>query len=86
TVEADWERVRDLRLEMLADTPIAYVETRETALAHSESEWRMRANRGLTEHGTFLVAVDQNNRWIGTMSGYVPETGQAQLVGVYVAP
>ncbi|MET0974198.1 MAG: GNAT family N-acetyltransferase [Leifsonia sp.] len=90
TTEADWPDVRALRLEMLADTPIAYAETREQALDHPESEWRMRGARGLTDHGTSLVAIDGDGRWIGAMSGFVPEdaddTTGPLLVGVYVAP
>ena len=46
TTESDWEALRGLRLEMLRDTPMAFGETLETALAHGESEWRMRAARG----------------------------------------
>ena len=73
TVEDDWEQVRALRLEMLADTPIAYAETREHALDQPESEWRMRGARGLTDRGTSLVAIDESGRWIGAMAGYLPD-------------
>ncbi|MET1015474.1 GNAT family N-acetyltransferase [Leifsonia flava] len=73
TVADDWEQVRALRLEMLADTPLAYAETRGHALDQPESEWRMRGARGLTDHGTSLVAIDENGRWIGAMAGYIPD-------------
>jgi GNAT superfamily N-acetyltransferase len=86
TVETDWERVRDLRLEMLRDTPIAYLETVETALARTEDEWRERAARGDTASSRSLVAV-LDGRWVGTMTGLVSTTGLGPLlVGVYVAP
>ena len=76
----DWERVRDLRLEMLADTPLAFIETLETAHGHSEQEWRMRGARGT------LVAVDDaTGRWVGS-AGVVMSDGAPLLVGVYVAP
>ncbi|POH70006.1 MULTISPECIES: GNAT family N-acetyltransferase [Cryobacterium] len=83
----DWREVRALRLEMLQDTPIAFGETLQDALGHTDSEWRMRAARGTAEHGTVLVAIDPAGRWVGTMGGYVPDaiTG-ALLVGVYVSP
>lgn len=86
--EADWRSVRDLRLEMLRDTPIAFMETVEAAEAHSEETWRMRANRGNTPDSVQLVAVDASGRWVGTMSGFVDrlDIGGALLAGVFVSP
>jgi GNAT superfamily N-acetyltransferase len=84
--EADWERVRDLRLEMLRDTPIAFMETVEAAEANTEEVWRVRANRGTTPDSVQLVAVDDAGRWVGTMSGFVDrlEVRGPLLVGVFV--
>jgi GNAT superfamily N-acetyltransferase len=86
--EEDWQRVRDLRLEMLRDTPIAFLETIETAEANSEDIWRMRANRGRTPDSVQFVAVDASGRWVGTMSGLVDgqDVGGPLLVGVFVSP
>jgi GNAT superfamily N-acetyltransferase len=96
TTEDDWQDVRTLRLEMLADTPIAFAETREHALDQPESEWSMRGARGVTDHGTSLVAIAADGRWIGAMAGYdaaaaagaddADTTASPLLVGVYVAP
>lgn len=87
TTENDWQRVRDLRLEMLADTPKAYIETLETALSHDESEWRTRGERGESATGTSLVAETADGRWVGVMAGYLPDDVVGPLlVGVYVAP
>ena len=44
--EDDWRLLRAVRLEMLADTPLAYLETVDDAEARSEGEWRFRAGRG----------------------------------------
>ena len=87
TTEDDWRELRALRLEMLEDTPHAYVETLQTALELDEAEWRMRGRRGHSETGTAKVAIDGDGRWVGTMGGYVPDpqTGPL-LVGVYVTP
>jgi GNAT superfamily N-acetyltransferase len=82
--EEDWREVRDLRLEMLADTPIAYLETLETARRHDESHWRRRA-RPRTDGGITVVAVTDDGRWVGTMAG-MPGIGGPTLVGVYVSP
>lgn len=86
--EDDWERVRALRIEMLRDTPIAFMETVEAAEANTEDVWRMRANRGSTPDSVQLVAVDEAGSWVGTMSGFVDhvETSGPLLVGVYVSP
>jgi len=87
TVTDDWREVRALRLEMLRDTPMAFGETLQDALGHTESEWRMRAARGTAEHGTVLVAIDPAGQWVGTMGGYVPDPASGPLlVGVYVTP
>jgi GNAT superfamily N-acetyltransferase len=86
TQEADWPDVRRFRLEMLADTPIAFSETIETADTFDEAEWRMRARRGEGEHGTTVVAIDDaSGRWIGTMGGFVPALAGPLLVGVFVS-
>ena len=43
TVEADWQRVRDLRFEMLEDTPLAFLESLADARLHTEAQWRAAA-------------------------------------------
>lgn len=74
----DWEQVRELRLEALADTPHAFAEHLADALEVDEEGWRTRAARGAA------VAID-DGRWVGTMGGYVSDEGPL-LVGVYVTP
>ena len=87
TVASDWRDIRDLRLEMIRDTPSAYNETLEGALGNDEAEWRMRGERGTAEHGIAVAAIDGAGRWAGTMAGFVSEQVAAPLlVGVYVAP
>jgi len=86
TADGDWREVRDLRLEMIRDSPSAYMETLEEALGRDEAEWRMRGRRGSAEHGVAVAAIEHSGRWIGTMAGYVDPTVGALLVGVYVAP
>ena len=87
TIEADWREVRDLRLEMIRDTPIAFGETLDHAVVLDEEEWRVRARRGTAGNGVVVVAIDASRRWVGTMGGYVPDdAADPLLVGVYVAP
>jgi ribosomal protein S18 acetylase RimI-like enzyme len=87
TVEADWLEVRRLRLEMLADTPLAYLETLEHAERRSESEWRSWARDGSSSHTITVVAVTDGGRWVATMMSKVPFGASGPfLYGVYVAP
>lgn len=89
TTEEDWREVRALRLEMLADFPIAYGETLERAQSLAEPEWRLRGRRGQEPRSAAFVAIDEATmQWVGIMGGFVPVTPGAgpMLVGVYVAP
>ncbi|TFC58558.1 GNAT family N-acetyltransferase [Cryobacterium sp. TMT2-15-1] len=87
TDDSDWREIRDVRLEMIRDTPTGYAESLEEALRHEEAEWRMRGHRGASDQGIAIAAITESGRWVGTMAGFVPdpETGPL-LVGVYVAP
>ncbi|PPG04906.1 GNAT family N-acetyltransferase [Pseudoclavibacter sp. RFBI5] len=86
TTPDDWHEVREIRLEMLQDTPLAYTETLEEALGHDEAEWRRRGARGDAANGISLVAVLDDGRWVGTM-GCVSFRDEPwpMLVSVYVA-
>ncbi|MCU1478968.1 MAG: family N-acetyltransferase [Subtercola sp.] len=87
TTEDDWLDVRALRLEMLADTPMAFGDTLESARALGESYWRERGRRGTAGSGANLAAIESaDERWVGTMGGYVDRTSGPMLVGVYVSP
>jgi len=86
TREDDWREVRDLRLEMLRDTPIAFGDRFERAVEFDEAEWRTRAKRGESATQTVIVAIE-GDRWVGTMGCYVPDAATGPLlVGVYVTP
>lgn len=86
SVESDWRRYRDLRLEMLADTPLAFLETLETATRHSDEHWRRRAANTAPSSRLF-AAVEQDGRWLGTMGGFqAAGSRDPHLVGVYVTP
>ncbi|MFL6101212.1 MAG: GNAT family N-acetyltransferase [Actinomycetales bacterium] len=86
--EEDWQRQRELRLEMLADSPTAYVEALADAQAADEAEWRFRARRAAFPGSIGVIAVDRDeDRFVGTMSAYTDvERGRTWVVAVYVAP
>lgn len=85
-VENDWREVKALRLEMLRDTPIAYLETLASALAEPDATWQVRAARPALDGSLRIAAIDGSGRWIATMGGYHDRHHGATLVGVYVTP
>ena len=85
TSAKDWREVRDLRLEMLADTPLAFGEHLATAQKHLKPVWQLRGARGASPLTCSFAAITQSGRWVGTMGGYI-EAGTPMLVSVYVSP
>ena len=88
-VEDDWPLLRDVRLEMLRDSPLAYLETLADAEPRTEAEWRFRSNRGSTGPTELALAADdpeRRDRWVGYLACFVDGPGQGHVVSVYVAP
>jgi len=96
--EDDWEFVRELRLRMVLDTPIAFLESPDQVRAIDETGWRARITRSRGPGNTRVVAVAPDGTWVGTMSCFLsdgepsyladPQPGarRANLVGVFVDP
>jgi ribosomal protein S18 acetylase RimI-like enzyme len=87
--EDDWELLREVRLEMLADTPVAYLETVADAEARTEGEWRFRAQRGSSGVANLALAAEdpaRGGRWVAYLACFVDSPGQGHVVSVYVAP
>jgi ribosomal protein S18 acetylase RimI-like enzyme len=82
----NWVEFRDIRLQMLADTPIAFGETLEHAEATTEAGWLARIARATQPDRTAVAAVDDAGRWVGTMSAYVSAPDVATVAAVWVAP
>ncbi len=87
---ADAARMRALRLEMLADTPLAFLETVAQAAARSHEGYRQRiaqasAGRRLAQ---FVADPGGRSRLIGHAGGTVlPESpGETVVFAVYVTP
>ena len=79
----DWRHVRDLRLEALADTPIAYLEALESAQSLTDDDWRARSLRGAAGGDSFQDLALHGERPVGTSVAFVA-AGRAWLAGVYV--
>ena len=86
----EWRRYRQLRLEALKDSPLAFVEQYDEALTRPDSYWQDRVARNAagTASGTF-VAVHAGE-FAGKVSCFVePEITDrvsGHIVGVYVTP
>ncbi|MEY9850973.1 GNAT superfamily N-acetyltransferase [Leifsonia sp. EB41] len=86
SVEADWTAYRAIRLEMLEDTPIAFLETLAAARMHPDEHWRRRA-ANTSPSSRLFAAVAPDGRWLGTMGGFhATGSPDPHLVGVYVTP
>ncbi len=81
----DWPLVRDLRLEALADTPIAYLEALESAQSLADDDWRARSLRGAVGGDSCQVLAVVGARPVGTSVAFVAD-GRAWLAAVYVTP
>ncbi|WP_032378565.1 GNAT family N-acetyltransferase [Rhodococcoides fascians] len=80
-----WPLFRALRLEMLADSPKAFVETLDAASRQSDDDWVRRAAETNSAFSCGFAAVDDAGRWVGIMRARV-EDGRTFLLGVYVTP
>ncbi len=82
---ADWPALKALRLEALADTPIAYCERLADAVVAPDVLWQQRATRGAEGGDCFQVIGWVDARPVGTAVGFGKDT-DAVLAAVYVAP
>jgi ribosomal protein S18 acetylase RimI-like enzyme len=81
----EWSQLRELRLEALKDTPIAFAEAYDEAVAQPDSFWQERAARGaMSDSARTFVAV-RGARFVG-MTVVLVDGDAADLVGVYVTP
>lgn len=86
---AQWRQLRDIRLEMLADSPLAYVEPLSSARQRSGQDWRDRAAWAGQPHRLGVAGVLRGTgRWIGLACGSVFDDrgGRPFVFSVYVAP
>ena len=83
---ADWEQLRELRLQALGDTPEAFGSTLAESLARTDDEWRARFTP--RAGGVDLVAVGEAGEFVGMASGFVTDESPdvAYLVGMFVVP
>jgi GNAT superfamily N-acetyltransferase len=82
---ADWQRLRDLRLRALADTPQAFAETLKEAQQLSDDEWKKRVAPS-KESASFVEEADDRSL-IGMAFGVCDASEEVvYLGGMFVDP
>jgi GNAT superfamily N-acetyltransferase len=82
--EADWERLRDVRLRALAQDPAAFIETHANASGFPEERWRERAT---PRDSQASFAFERDGRFDGLVSCFVADDpATVFLVAMWVAP
>ena len=85
----EWDRSKELRLEMLADTPHSFGDRLPDVLLWDDDRWMKRHESHLLPDSAVLVAVADDGHWVGHMAlrefhNYSPP--RVWLMGVYVTP
>lgn len=85
---ADWERLREVRLRALEDSPWAFASTHERELAFTDEVWRERATpSGGVPGASTSFAAERNGRFDALVSGFVSDDPTTVfLVAMWVAP
>ncbi|WP_242701689.1 GNAT family N-acetyltransferase [Arthrobacter cavernae] len=91
---SDWRLLRDVRLEMIADTPMAYIESLAAARRQTDTQWQERASAMAEDSSITLVADggEDGSRISALMRVVVKhpqdlgKPKQVMLSSVYVAP
>jgi ribosomal protein S18 acetylase RimI-like enzyme len=85
---ADAARIRALRLEMLADSPLAFLETLAQAAARPHDEYRQRIAQVATGDAQAQFVAERDGRLVGNVGGQA-STGDPRttiVFAVYVTP
>ncbi|MET8349732.1 MULTISPECIES: GNAT family N-acetyltransferase [unclassified Micromonospora] len=85
---ADAARMRALRLEMLADAPLAFLETLADAAARPHADYAARVAYTSIGSDTAQFVADPGGRLVGHAGGTATptETGLTVIYAVYVTP
>ena len=85
---ADTARMRALRLEMLADSPLAFLETLAQAAARPHADYQRRIGQATTGNQLAQFVADPGGRLIGHAGGTVlpGEPESTVIFAVYITP
>lgn len=84
TTIADWQMLREIRLQGLKDAPDAFSSTYAGESAFEDSVWHQRAGRD----GSFIAFIPEasTSGAAGLAGGYQETPGVAELVSMFVRP
>jgi len=85
---ADTAMARALRLEMLADTPLAFIERIDEAAARPHEEFRETVVQRAEGDGAAIFVAAADGRLVGQAGGWTPpgSTGVTVVFAVYLSP
>jgi ribosomal protein S18 acetylase RimI-like enzyme len=81
----EWRQYRELRLEALADSPLAFVEQYAVAAARDDAYWRERVARGAADDST-ATFVAGDGGLVGMATCLIEPDATGHVVGFYVTP
>jgi GNAT superfamily N-acetyltransferase len=81
TTLADWQALRDIRLQGLRDAPDAFSSTYAGESAFADSVWHQRATRD----GSFLAFIPEATP-AGLAGGYLEAPETAELISMFIRP
>jgi len=84
----EWQRLRAVRFDALADTPEAFITTLEQARESSDSRWKERAENGATGDDQITVIAVDGDRTVGMAVGLkrsTPPIDVVPIVSVFVS-
>jgi len=86
----EWRKFKQLRLEALKDTPIAFVERYEESIEKPDEFWQERTVRGAEGDTRVMFVAVADGELVGKASCFVEDDitdrVSAHVVGVYVTP
>ncbi|MEV8517274.1 GNAT family N-acetyltransferase [Dactylosporangium sp. NPDC051484] len=87
---SEWRQYRELRIEALQDSPLAFVEQYQESLAQPDQFWQGRVERSATGTASSTFVAVHAGRFVAKASCFVEsdvsEYVSAHIVGVYVTP
>ena len=83
TEERDWVILKEIRLAALLDTPTAFGVSYQTAVTHSDKQWRQRASS--ETQPKFWLAFEEDKA-IGMIGAGVDQTDRYNLIAMWVEP
>ena len=82
TTQNDWQRLKQVRLAALLDSPTAFGVSYQTASGYTDEQWQQRASSTGT---TFWLAM-LGDQTLGMVGAALSDTGRFNLIGMWLTP